>query len=105
MTHYICDLLREKGPFAEMVVAMMKKSNILCRKLQLVVTKHQCNCTDTNTEWKTVHYMYTTLHCRVHPTYTVHQNSSIEVLKNYNFSGPFSQNRSHYRKHDHARID
>ena len=32
----ICDLLREKGPYAEMVVytSMMRKSNIFYRKLQ-----------------------------------------------------------------------
>ena len=36
--------------------SMMRKSNIFCRKLQLVVSKH-CICTDMNTKRKAVHYM------------------------------------------------
>ena len=70
----------------------MKKSNIPCRKLQLVVSKH-CICTDTNTKWKTVDYMYTTLHCRVCTSNILY--TKIVVMKFSKSSGPFSQSRSH----------
>ena len=65
---------------------------MFCRKLQLVVSKH-CICTDTNTKRKAVHYMYTTLHCRVHPTYIL--CTKIIINEGLKLNGPFSQSRSH----------
>ena len=70
---------------------MMRKSNIFYRKLQLVVSK-RCTCTDTSTKWKTVHEMYTTLHCRVTCVLKISNIIDHEGLK---INGPFSQSRSH----------
>ena len=70
-------------------IVYTRKSNIFCRKLQLFVCKH-CISTDTNTKQKTVHYMYTTLHCRVYTSNILCTNLN-EGLK---IIGPFSQSRS-----------
>ena len=69
---------------------MMRKSNIFCSTLQLVVSKH-CICTDANTKRKTVHYTYTTLLIVEYIQHILHYNNIIEGLK---INGPFSQSRS-----------